>query len=103
MVVRSPGMALGKCGFGLCYMRYLKDQNRSESSICFANCESDSLTTLLKRTIVLNVGLSNPRSIKLMVVRSNPASKANCSWENPILFRLARRISPKALSGPERG
>ena len=78
-------------------------QNNSDSSICFANCEKDSRNNLHKRTIVLNVGLSKPRSIKLMVVRSNPVSNANCSWESPIFFRLDRKISPKALSGPERG
>jgi hypothetical protein len=81
----------------------MNPQNNSDSSICFANCERDSLVNLHKRTIVLNVGLSRPRSIKLMVVRSNPVSKASCSWESPIFFRLDRKTSPKALSGPERG
>jgi hypothetical protein len=81
----------------------LTNQNSSDSSICFANCEKDSRNNLHKRTIVLNVGLSKPRSIKLMVVRSNPVSNASCSWERPIFFRLDRKISPNALSGPERG
>ena len=78
-------------------------RNSSDSSIRFANCAKDRRNNLHKRTIVLNVGLSKPRSIKLMVVRSNPVSNANCSWESPIFFRVDRKISPKALSGPERG
>jgi hypothetical protein len=78
-------------------------QNKSDSSTCLANCEKDNRSNLHKRTIVRNVGLSRPRSIKLIVVRSNPVSNANCSWESPIFFRLDRKISPKALSGPERG
>jgi hypothetical protein len=81
----------------------IQDQKYSDSSICLANCERDSFSNLHNRTIVLKVGLSSPRSIKLMVVRSNPVSKASCSCESPIFFRLARRIFPKALSGPERG
>ena len=78
-------------------------QKNSDSSICFANCESESFNNRHNRTIVLRVGLNRPRSIKLIVVRSNPASKANCSWESPIFFRLDRKIFPKAFSGPERG
>jgi hypothetical protein len=81
--------------------RYI--QKNSDSSICFVNCERESFSNLHNRTIVLKVGLNRPRSIKLMVVRSNPASKASCSCESPIFFRLNRRTFPKALSGPERG
>lgn len=78
-------------------------QKSSDSSICLASCERESFSNLHNRTIVLRVGLSRPRSIKLMVVRSNPASKASFSWESPIFFRLDRKIFPKAFSGPERG
>ena len=78
-------------------------QNSSDSSICFANCERGNRNSVHNRVIVLRVGLINPRSIKLMVVRSNLASKASLSWESPAFFRLVRKTSPNALSGPERG
>jgi hypothetical protein len=81
----------------------MNSQNNSDSSICRAICEKESRIELHRRTIVLNVGLSRPRSTKLIVVRSKPASKASFSCDNPIFFRLDRRISPKALSGPDRG
>jgi hypothetical protein len=78
-------------------------QKNSDSSIFLANCESESFNNLHNRAIVRRVGLSRPRSIKLIVVRSNPASNASCSCESPIPLRRVRRTFPKALSGPERG
>jgi hypothetical protein len=78
-------------------------QKNGDSSISVASCEREDRRSLQRRTIVRNVGLSKPRSIKLIEVRSNPVSNANFSWESPIFFRLLRKISPKALSGPERG
>jgi hypothetical protein len=68
------------------------------SSILTTIFDGAIFSTPANFTTVRIVGLLIPRSIRLMYVRSNPASSPNCSCETSFPFRISRNASPNAFS-----
>jgi hypothetical protein len=72
----------------------------SNSSILTTITEGAIFNTPASFTTVRIVGLLIPRSIRLMYVRSKPASSPSRSCEISLPFRISRNARPNAFSGP---
>ena len=73
------------------------------TSICCTIWEGGTFRTSATLTKVRIVGLRTPLSMRLMYVRSRPASRANRSWEMSWASRISLSAWPNTFSGPEIG